>query len=105
MVSAYWTLSVSLFVVALLVRVFPPKGINSFYGYRTAASMKDEVSWKIANDYHSKYLLIIAISIFIFQLLLSFILGVTTVTIVISCIALAGSFISLIVMTERQLKK
>ncbi|MBE9601952.1 SdpI family protein [Pedobacter sp. MC2016-24] len=38
-----------LFVISLIFRIFPPKNINSFYGYRTNNSMKDEESWKYGN--------------------------------------------------------
>jgi uncharacterized membrane protein len=105
MILSFWALSLSLLVVTILVRVFPPKGINHLYGYRTPASMRDEASWKIANDYSSKYLLIISISIFILQLLLSSLFGITKTTVTISVLVLAIAVISMIIMTERQIKK
>jgi hypothetical protein len=67
--------------------------------------MKDEASWKKANDYSSKYLLIIAISIFIFQILMSLLFGITKTTSLISLVLLVSSWISMFIMTERQLKK
>jgi uncharacterized membrane protein len=105
MILSFWALSLSLLVITLLMRVFPPKGINHLYGYRTPASMRDEVSWKIANDYSSKYSLIIAIGIFILQLLLSFFVGITGMTMAISVLVLAGAMTLMFIMTERQIKK
>lgn len=33
---------------------FPPKKINSFYGYRTPRSMKSQERWDFAQDYAAK---------------------------------------------------
>ncbi len=33
----------------------PPKNINSLYGYRTARSMKNRVTWAFAHKYAGKY--------------------------------------------------
>lgn len=35
----------------LLMRRFPPKSINSLYGYRTPASMKSQERWDFAQRY------------------------------------------------------
>lgn len=42
-----------LMVVFLIMKAFPPKNPNSFYGYRTKRSMKTRSSWKLANEYFS----------------------------------------------------
>jgi uncharacterized membrane protein len=104
MVIAFWTLSLSSVVVALLVRAFPPKEMNHLYGYRTPSSMKDEASWKKANDYNAKYLLIIAISIFIFQILLSLFWGINLTTSLISAIIWFLAILAMIIWIEKQLK-
>ncbi|MDP4629843.1 MAG: SdpI family protein [Flavobacteriales bacterium] len=36
---------------------FPPKKINSIYGYRTARSMKSQENWDIAQRYSSRLML------------------------------------------------
>lgn len=38
-------------LVGILLKLFPPKKINSFYGYRTSSSMKSEENWKFAQNY------------------------------------------------------
>ena len=55
----------SLFIIPLLTGItfslagfimlkFPPKKINSLYGYRTASSMKSNERWSFAQNYSSK---------------------------------------------------
>jgi uncharacterized membrane protein len=34
--------------MGLLFKIFPPKKINSIYGYRTTTSMKNQEAWDIA---------------------------------------------------------
>jgi len=36
---------------ALLMYLFPPKSINSLYGYRTSSSMKSKERWDFAQKY------------------------------------------------------
>lgn len=44
-------------IISLITIVFPPKKINSWYGYRTPASMKSEEKWNFAQKY-SSYLML-----------------------------------------------
>ncbi|MEX2380383.1 MAG: SdpI family protein [Vicingaceae bacterium] len=45
----------SIFMLAGVVMiVFPPKKINSLYGYRTSASMKSQERWNFAQKYSAK---------------------------------------------------
>ena len=41
------------FVVGLLLLFFPPKKINSLYGYRTPNSMKSQERWDFSQKYSS----------------------------------------------------
>ena len=41
-------------VFGLIMFKFPPKKINSLYGYRTNSSMKDQSRWDFAQKYSSK---------------------------------------------------
>ncbi|HRP90901.1 MAG TPA: SdpI family protein [Edaphocola sp.] len=43
-----------LMVVGLIMFKFPPKNINSFYGYRTTNSMKNQKRWDFAQKYSAK---------------------------------------------------
>ena len=43
-----------IFIIAgYIVLKFPPKKINSFYGYRTSSSMKNQERWDFAQVYSS----------------------------------------------------
>lgn len=41
-------------IVGLYTLYYPPKKINDLYGYRTAASMKNQKRWDFAQVYASK---------------------------------------------------
>ncbi len=44
-----------IFILAGVIMLkFPPKKINSLYGYRTTNSMKNQDRWKFAQNYSSK---------------------------------------------------
>ena len=47
------SLGYCLFMLAITYgfKLFPPKGINHLYGYRTPRSMRNDQTWKFANDY------------------------------------------------------
>lgn len=47
-----------LLIFGLIVRFFPPKKPNNFYGYRTSRSMKSQKSWKFANAYSSNIFIV-----------------------------------------------
>ena len=63
---------VSLFIVyvgiALFFFFYRPKSINAIFGYRTRLSMKNEATWREANDFSSKIFLVLAASNFVFQI-------------------------------------
>ena len=45
----------------IFFKVFPPKKINSLYGYRTSSSKKNMETWKEANRYSANFSIIIAV--------------------------------------------
>jgi uncharacterized membrane protein len=45
-------------LLSLYFIYYPPKGINSLYGYRTFRSMKNQENWNFANKLSAKYMLI-----------------------------------------------
>jgi uncharacterized membrane protein len=47
-----------LFLLSILFYKFPPKKINSLYGYRTVKAMQNQQIWDFANDVFNKNLLI-----------------------------------------------
>jgi uncharacterized membrane protein len=40
-------------IVGVITYLFPPKKINSFYGYRTSKSMRNQENWTFAQKYSS----------------------------------------------------
>lgn len=44
-------------LVGLIMHKFPPKKINSLYGYRTNSSMKNQQTWDEANRYSAKLMM------------------------------------------------
>ena len=44
-------------IAAFITMKFPPKKINSIYGYRTARSMKSQENWDKAQRYSSRLML------------------------------------------------
>lgn len=89
-------------ITGLLLRIFPPKKPNSFYGYRTARSMKTRSSWKVANEYFSGGMIMLSAA--------SILIGLFTTIIVakyssaITIIATIGLLIGLFYKTEELLK-
>ncbi|HET8838349.1 MAG TPA: SdpI family protein [Flavobacteriaceae bacterium] len=60
----------ALFVFAgLLMKKFPPKKINSLYGYRTPSSMKSQERWDFAQIYGAKQLMKTGAAMCLFSLI------------------------------------
>jgi uncharacterized membrane protein len=91
-------------VAALISLKFPPKIINSIYGYRTSRSMKNQENWDFAQRFSSQLMLKQGL----IMLLLAFILAVLPIPIevatLISLLLLLTSVINLFVQTEKRLK-
>ncbi|MEG7335725.1 SdpI family protein [Bacillus sp. 0102A] len=45
-------------IAGVLTKLFPPKSINSVYGYRTRRSMSDEKLWNEANRYSASLMIL-----------------------------------------------
>ena len=43
-----------LILAGLIMYKFPPKNINSLYGYRTSSSMENQEKWDFAQNYSTK---------------------------------------------------
>ncbi len=61
--------------VGLAMKFIPPKKINSFYGYRTPRSMKNQSAWDEANSYSATLMLWAGISTLFIQTVLFFSIG------------------------------
>src|SRR5262245_10740586 len=92
-----------LLVIAVLTKLFPPKNINSFYGYRTRRSMQNENAWREANTYNSNALVVLAVCVSFFQLL-AYQLIDEPMSLLISAGFLVVGLMLMVFLTERHLK-
>jgi uncharacterized membrane protein len=91
-----------LLIVSVIFKLFPPKKVNNFYGYRTSSSMRNIDAWKLANDYSGNLMLFF----FSALTLLSFGLDFLNVKSEVLLLFLMVSVIaSVIILTERKLRK
>jgi uncharacterized membrane protein len=92
-------------IILIFFKLFPPKQINSLYGYRTNSSMKSEVSWHFANKYFSN--LIFQLNLILSTIILIFYFIMTKIEFIL-LIELLGFVLILlfsIIVTEIKLKK
>lgn len=95
---------ITLFVI-LITKLFPPKNINSLYGYRTANSMKNKVNWDFAQKYSTNLFLVLLSFLLFVQVIAYTIYGSTTFT---EYSILAGLLLCVTIVlyqTERKLKR
>jgi uncharacterized membrane protein len=88
--------------IALLFYLFPPNRINGVYGYRSAQSMKNEQTWKAANEFSSRSLLIGSVILLGFQILAWY--KFKPYDMLASTIVLVVILFGIIYLTERKLK-
>lgn len=89
-------------LIALYWKYFPPKKINSLYGYRTSTSMKSQENWKLANSYSAHFFLITMALLLAISLLLEWINFKATILL---AFLLVISIVLMILLTEKKLKR
>ena len=95
----------TLVVMSTITLFYPSKKINTGYGYRTKASMRNQQTWQEANRYSSKLMLFCGIALVIIALL-SFFVSFLSQTGTITGTILTFLFTLLpIPLKERHLKK
>ncbi|MBA5791292.1 SdpI family protein [Flavobacterium sp. xlx-214] len=88
-----------------IMYVFPPKKINSLYGYRTASSMKNQQKWDFSQTYSAKLLFILGIVLIVVSFF-KVVIKTSEETDVILGVALPLiGVITMIVVVEKALKK
>lgn len=97
------TVIVVLFVM-LITKLFPPKKINSLYGYRTTRSMKSKSNWEFAQKYSTNLFLVLLSLLLLIQITLYIIYGSTRSTELSVLIGLILLVIIVLYKTERKLK-
>jgi len=89
----------------LIMKRYPPRNINHFYGYRTKASMASKERWDFAQEYSSRELIyqgIIMSLLSFFALLFDFL---PPLGLFISIILVLASCVLMLLRTEKALKK
>ena len=94
-----------LFIVGLLFIMFPPKNINSFYGYRTTNSTRNLDTWKVANSYSAILMTIEGLILSVIGLLMTFFNDNKAIETALGVGLMFSSFIILVVATEKHLNK
>lgn len=97
-------LSLCILILAIILKVYPPKKINPYYGYRTKRSMSSDKNWKIANNVYSNYFLVFCIITILIQSILFFGFDKLWALIITSVLWVLSIFLP-IYLTERYLKK
>ena len=92
-------------LAGVLILIFPPKRINSLYGYRTKNSMKSQSSWDYAQKYSGWEIIKWGIILFVCSLVgLQYDLGESLETVIGLSILVVVIFM-FILRTEQALKK
>ncbi len=53
MLNSEYLIGIIFIAVGVVLKLFPPKHINSWYGYRTPFSMKNKATWDEGNRFSS----------------------------------------------------
>lgn len=92
-------------IVVLIFKLFPPKSINSWYGYRTTRSMKNDINWEIAQKYSANLSILILGIVLIIQCILYVLYQSTTLTELTTVGLWLVGMIILIIAVETKLKR
>lgn len=92
-----------IFSLPVFFYLYPPKAINSFYGYRTKKSVKNKENWDFANRTFTNYLLKFSLLLVIIQILIWFLLG-GVYSVMISSFIWVIILILSVYLTEKKMK-
>lgn len=96
----------SVFIIAgIILYKFPPKKINSLYGYRTKNSMKNETNWNLSQKYSARIMIILGIFYSSFLLILSNFKINENVGLILSLGLMFIMCFGIFYLTEKKLKK
>lgn len=102
----FWPIIITdalILAVSVLFYVFPPKKINSWYGYRTASAMKNPVNWEEAQRLSKKLILYFSIAILVLQVPLLFYFQ--KFSLIIICVLWILSLLLTLGLVEKKIKK
>ena len=92
------------FIVGFIMYKFPPKKINSLYGYRTATSMKNQQTWDFAQVYSAKKMMVIGFIMLLISINFIVIDFSANQVIIIGLILLLFSVLYLFLKTENAIR-
>lgn len=84
---------------------WPPKNINSLYGYRTPRSMKNQTNWDYAQRYSARLLMLAGLFFLLIAPIGLFLGGNDMLFLVIALGLLSCVCVLLLVVTEKSLKQ
>ncbi|MEC1748360.1 SdpI family protein [Bacillus mojavensis] len=85
-------------IAGLFIKLFPPKSINSVYGFRTRRSMSDQRLWDEANRYSAALMILSGLIVLVAGVLLR------SSFIILQLIMLIAACIITFMLTEKRLK-
>ncbi len=96
-----------IFIIAAIIQLkFPPKKINSFYGYRTKNSMKSKEAWEFAQIYSAKLMLRFGGGLTLISLLLIRVnLSKPEYEVVASTFIISSIVVLMLLLVEKEIKK
>ena len=100
----YLLLGPLLLVISLIFRIYLPKEINHYYGYRTRSSMTSKEMWRLANEYSSRLLVMVALGLNLIQAVLFFTIERNSAFLIVSAFMVLGVLL-IIPLTEVYLRK
>ncbi|TXF75086.1 SdpI family protein [Chryseobacterium sp.] len=89
------------FIAGIVMFKFPPKKINSIYGYRTLNSMKSQERWDFAQKYSAKELMKLGILLLALCLLAVFTKFNYSVNLITGLLLLILTVVILLIRVER----
>ena len=92
-------------LMGIIMFKFPPKSINSLYGYRTASSMQSQTKWDFAQKYSAKIMAFIGFGMLIISFTRTLLPFDNDQTAIFGVAILLLSVIILLIIVEKKLKK
>lgn len=90
-------------LIGYLFKRFPPRKINSWYGYRTPRSMRSQQAWDEGNRYSANAFMVVALLTCLFQVIAYSLLSPHT-AITYSAFGMAAALVGIIPVTELHLR-
>lgn len=103
-----------IFLIAGTVqRIYPPRKINKYYGYRMPSATKNQQTWDAANRYSARIIIRTGIVLLVAGLLFTWLMNVITMpdrirfalSYLVLLVASMGGAIAIILSTEQHLEK